>query len=173
MEDIIKVDIYDNQIGTIEKLTAHRTPVLHRAFSVFLYDGNKILLQKRADNKYHSGGLWANACCSHPRANLSFWDSVYSRLEFELGITKKIKLDELFSFTYLSKYNADLYEYEYDHVLLGKYSDEQLSFNQEEISELRWWGIDELEKQMVEQPNKFATWFLICAPKVLAEIKKL
>ena len=82
MEQIIKVDINDNQIGVIEKLQAHRSPILHRAFSVFLYDDDKkILLQKRADNKYHSGGLWANSCCSHPRANVDFLTSVYDKTE--------------------------------------------------------------------------------------------
>jgi len=173
MENIIKVDINDNPIGTIEKLTAHKTPVLHRAFSVFLYRGDKILLQKRALNKYHSGGLWANSCCSHPRANMSFLDSVYSRLNFELGIKDKINLQELFSFTYLSKYADDLYEYEYDHVLVGEYKQENLNFNKDEISELKWWNIFDLEKELVLNPQKFATWFLICAPKVIYKIKEL
>ena len=99
MEQIIKVDINDNQIGVIEKLKAYKTPILHRAFSVFLYDGDKILIQQRQFNKYHSGGLWANSCCSHPRANKTFMDSVYERLDFELGIKQKMPLKEIFNFS--------------------------------------------------------------------------
>ena len=173
MEEIIKVDINDNQIGTIEKLPAHKTPVLHRAFSVFLHDGDKILLQKRALNKYHSGGLWANSCCSHPRANMGFLESVYNRLEFELGIKDKIKLEELFSFTYLSKYADNLYEYEYDHVFLGKLKEQDINFNKEEMSEVKWWSISELQEKLVTNPNMFSTWFIICAPKVINKIKEL
>ena len=167
MEQIIKVDINDNQIGTIEKLKAHKTPVLHRAFSVFLFDGNKILLQKRADNKYHSGGLWANSCCSHPRANVDFLTSVYERLNFELGIKDKLQLTEIFTFTYLSKYADDLYEYEYDHVLIGKYKQQQINFNKDEISQTKWVSIDFLKTDLVSNPQNYSTWFLICAPKVI------
>lgn len=167
MENIIKVDINDNPIGQIEKLTAHKTPVLHRAFSVFLYCGDKILLQKRADNKYHSGGLWANSCCSHPRANTDFLTSVYNRLSFELGITQKIPLTKVFEFTYLSKYADNLFEYEYDHVFVGEYNNEQINFNLEEISQIKWVSLDFLKADLVSNPQNYATWFIICAPKVI------
>lgn len=168
MENIIKVDIDDNQIGEVEKLEAHLTPILHRAFSVFLYNGNKILLQRRAFGKYHSGGLWANTCCSHPRPNLTFMQSVANRLEFELGIKDACNLKEIFSFTYLSKYNDNLYEYEYDHVLVGEYDiNKTVNFNKEEICDLKWVDISDLKKDLVANPTKYATWFLICAPKVI------
>lgn len=167
MENIIKVDINDNPLGEIEKLEAHKTPVLHRAFSVFLVNGDKILLQKRAYGKYHSGGKWANACCSHPRPKMEFLESVYNRMELELGITKKIPLKEVFSFTYLSKYAEDLYEYEFDHVLLGEFSqNNKINFNPEEISEVKWIKISDLKQDMVANPNSYATWFITCAPKV-------
>lgn len=167
MENIIKVDINDNELGEIEKLEAHKTPILHRAFSVFLVDGDKMLIQKRAEGKYHSGGLWANSCCSHPRPNLSFWGSVYNRIELELGIKEKMPLKEVFGFTYLSKYAEDLYEYEYDHVLVGNYSkNSKINFNTEEISEVKWVKIADLKKDMVKNPTKYSTWFIICAPKV-------
>lgn len=167
MENIIKVDINDNELGEIEKLEAHKTPILHRAFSVFLVDGDKMLIQKRAEGKYHSGGLWANSCCSHPRPNLSFWGSVYNRIELELGIKEKMPLKEVFSFTYLSKYAEDLYEYEYDHVLVGSYSNSsKINFNTEEIAEVKWVDIADLKKDMVKNPTKYSTWFIICAPKV-------
>ena len=168
MENIIKVDINDNELGTIEKLTAHKTPVLHRAFSVFLYDGDKMLIQKRASGKYHSGGLWANACCSHPRPNKTFLESVYNRIELELGINLKLNLKEIFEFTYLSKYAENLYEYEYDHVLVGNYNKNlPISFNTKEISEVKWVDINWLKQDLVKNPQNYATWFIICAPKVI------
>ncbi len=167
MENIIKVDINDNELGEIEKLEAHKTPILHRAFSVFLVDGDKMLIQKRAEGKYHSGGLWANSCCSHPRPNLSFLDSVYNRIGLELGIEEKMPLKEVFSFTYLSKYAEDLYEYEYDHVLVGNYcKNKKINFNTEEISEVKWVRLIDLKKDMVKNPTAYSTWFIICAPKV-------
>lgn len=168
MEEIIKVDFNDNHIGKIEKLKAHTSPILHRAFSVFLFDGNKMLIQKRAEGKYHSGGLWANACCSHPRANKSFKDSVLERIKFELGIVENIDLNEVFSFTYLSKYAENLYEYEFDHVLIGKYnSEKKINYNTEEISEVKWIEIAELKEEMLRYPQNFATWFIICANKAI------
>ena len=168
MENIIKVDINDNELGTIEKLTAHKTPVLHRAFSVFLYDGDKMLIQKRASGKYHSGGLWANACCSHPRPNKTFLESVYNRIELELGINLKLNLKEIFEFTYLSKYAENLYEYEYDHVLVGNYNKNlPISFNTKEISEVKWVDINWLKQDLVKNPQNYATCFIICAPKVI------
>ena len=101
MEKIIKVDINDNYVGEIEKLDAHTQPILHRAFSVFLYNGDKILIQRRAKNKYHSGGLWANSCCSHPRANKTFLQSVKERLKEEFKVIFS-KYDALLSPLYPS-----------------------------------------------------------------------
>ena len=173
MEKIIKVDINDNELGEIEKLEAPRSPILHRAFSVFLVDGDKMLIQKRAEGKYHSGGLWANSCCSHPRPNMSFLDSVYNRIELELGVKEKMQLKEIFSFTYLSKYAEHLYEYEYDHVLVGDYSShKEIVFNAEEISEVKWVKIEDLKMDMLKNPTKYSTWFIICAPKVFEYLGK-
>ena len=171
MEDVILVDLQDRQIGTMDKLEAHLEPHLHRAFSVFLVDGCKMLIQKRAMDKYHSGGLWANACCSHPRANKDFWDSVKDRLQFELGIEDNLELKELFTFTYMSKYNENLYEYEYDHVLLGSIKEYNFKFNTDEIADMKWVDIDWLADDMVKNPTNYATWFLICAPKVIEYLK--
>ena len=174
MENIIKVDLNDNQIGEIEKLEAHKTPVLHRAFSVFLVDGDKMLIQKRAYNKYHSGGLWANSCCSHPRPNKTFLESVHDRLEFELGITERMELTEIFNFTYMTKYADDLYEYEYDHVLVGNYAQNNtINFNKDEIAELAWVKIDDLKKDMLTNPTKYSSWFLICASKVIEYLERV
>ena len=167
MEQIIKVDLNDNEIGFVEKLQAHRKPILHRAFSVFLYHNNKILIQKRAFDKYHSGGLWANSCCSHPRANKTFMQSVYERLDFELGIAENIPLQEIFSFVYYSKYNDDLFEYEYDHVLIGEFAEQEINYNKDEIFETKWVDVEFLKEDLVKNPQNYATWFLICAPRVI------
>ncbi len=174
MEKIIKVDLNDNKIGEIEKLDAHKTPVLHRAFSVFLYDGDKLLLQKRAKNKYHSGGLWANSCCSHPRADKTFLQSVFSRLDFELGIKTELDLKELFTFTYLTQFSSNLYEYELDHVLVAQYNSScKIDFNTSEIAEMKWVTIEDLKKDLENNPLSYASWFLICAPKVIEHLKTI
>lgn len=168
MEQIIKVDLNDRQLGVIEKLEAHKKPILHRAFSVFLYDGDKILLQQRAFNKYHSGGLWANSCCSHPRANLSFEKSVSNRVEFELGIKSNLTYKEIFNFTYLTKYADNLFEYEFDHVLVAQYSSNNaINFNKEEINAIKWVTIADLKQDLVNNPTEYSSWFVICAPKVI------
>lgn len=168
---LVKVDIFDNQLGEVSKADAHKSPILHRAFSVFLYNDNKeILIQKRADNKYHSGGLWANACCSHPQKDENIILSAKNRLIEELGISTDLK--ELFTFTYMHKFNDELFEYELDHVLLGKYNGE-IKLNTEEASEYKWISIDELNKALVSSPQDFASWFIICAPKVTLYIKNI
>lgn len=169
MEKIILVDINDNAIGDIEKLEAHKTPKLHRAFSVFIYNNGKLLLQKRNVNKYHSGGLWANSLCSHPRYGKTFDTSVKERAKFELGIND-LKFKELFTFTYLTKFNNNLFEYELDHVLLSDYCG-NIDFNKDEIEEVKWMDLDELSKDLTFNPEKYASWFIICAPRVIAYLK--
>ena len=166
MENIILVDTQDNELGAIEKLQAHKKPLLHRAFSVFLYNDKKqILIQQRALNKYHSGGLWANSCCSHPRYGISFSESVINRVKFELGIDI-VKFKEIFSFTYLTKFEDGLFEYEFDHVLVSKYNGD-INFNQDEIKDAKWIDLSDLKKDLLLNPTHYASWFLICAPKVI------
>ena len=168
-DELIMVDIFDNPIGKISKQKAHENPILHRAFSVFLYDKNKMLIQQRALEKYHSGGLWANTCCSHPRSNDLLTDAK-NRLFEEVGI-KTNNLKELFSFSYLSKYADNLFEYEFDHVIVGKYSGDY-KINKNEVADLKWIDIDELAKDMATNPQKYATWFLIACPKVIEFIRQ-
>ena len=167
--NLVKVDIFDNQLGVISKEDAHKSPVLHRAFSVFLYNDNKeILIQKRAESKYHSGGLWANACCSHPQKDENIVLSAKNRLAEELGISTDLR--ELFTFTYMHKFADDLYEYELDHVLIGKYNDD-IKLNLKEASDYKWISIDELNKELVSSPQNYASWFIICAPQVASFLK--
>lgn len=167
-DELILVDLSDNETGSLDKVSAHKFGKLHRAFSVFIYNDGKLLIQRRNRNKYHSGGLWANACCSHPRVGESLGDATVRRLKEELGISCEIK--ELFSFVYYSKYAPDLAEYEYDHVFLGTYSGE-ISCDPDEIEEVRWITLDDLEREMLEQPDNFASWFMIAAPEVIAVLR--
>lgn len=169
-DKLILVDLFDNEIGSGEKLETHVKNQLHRAFSVFIVHEGKMLIQRRALEKYHSGGLWANACCSHPRVGEELVDAVQKRLEEELGITQgNCQLEELFSFNYFSQYDG-LSEYEVDHVFLTDYHGE-IQVDPDEIMELRWIDLDELQKEMEVEPQKFSTWFLIAAPRVLAYVK--
>lgn len=163
-EELIHVDLEDNEIGYGEKLETHRAPILHRAFSVFLYDGERMLLQVRHPLKYHSGGLYANACCSHPRRGETLTRAVARRLEQELGI--QAETEDLFSFVYCTAFQNGLYEYEYDHVFLGEYGGE-IRLDREEIERIEWIEFARLKRELVEKPERFASWFLIAAPRVL------
>ncbi len=115
---LILVNYRDEQIGQGYKLEVHKKGLLHRAFSVFLYDGNKLLIQKRASNKYHSAGLWANTCCSHPRVGEKLEMAVQRRLLEEVGVSCDVK--HLNSFVYREVFD-ELSEYELDHIFVGEY----------------------------------------------------
>ncbi|MEG2038629.1 MAG: isopentenyl-diphosphate Delta-isomerase [Oscillospiraceae bacterium] len=165
---VILVDLFDNAIGESEKTIAHQTPQLHRAFSVFIYHGSKMLIQRRATDKYHCGGLWANTCCSHPRPNENTADAAKRRLFEETGISHS-DLRELFSFSYFYAFDNGLYEYEYDHVLVGEYNGNS-NHDTKEIEQLLWLDVKQLMTDMQCNPQKYAPWFLICAPKVVKYI---
>ena len=165
---IVAVDIYDKKIGMVTKEDAHKNAILHRAFSVFLYHDGKLLIQQRAFDKYHSGGLWANTCCSHPRTD-NIIEEAKGRLVEEVGI-RCGELKELFVFNYFSKYKEDLFEYEIDHVLIGEY-DGDFVLNKDEVNDMKWVSFEKLEREMTTNPQKFATWFLIAAPRVLKCLK--
>lgn len=169
-DKLIWVDLFDNEIGSGDKLETHVKNQLHRAFSVFIVHEWKMLIQRRALGKYHSGGLWANACCSHPRFGESLEDAVQKRMEEELGIPKEsCQPEELFAFNYFSQYDS-LSEYEIDHVFLTDYHGE-VNVDPDEIMELRWVGLDNLQREMEVEPQKFSTWFLIAAPRVIEYVK--
>lgn len=170
MEDqLILVDIFDRQTGTGKKLAVHQKGRLHRAFSVFVYRGNEMLLQKRSSEKYHSGGLWTNACCSHPRPGEELAGAIKRRLREELGIALPVK--ELYSFVYRAQFENGLTEYEYDHVFLGEYEGDVL-LNEEEASEIRWVDMDRLAEDLWEHPEQYTAWFLIAAPQVLRALRR-
>ena len=167
--ELVRVDIFDNELGPIAKMEAHTEPILHRAFSVYLINKNKeMLIQKRASHKYHSPDLWANSCCSHPRMGEDVVESAEKRMIEELGFTTKVK--ELFKFNYLCEFRKDLYEYEVDHVLLGEYNG-SVVLNPEEASDYKWISLDELSRDILENPTKYSHWFIISAPNVIEYIK--
>ncbi|MBR2835781.1 MAG: isopentenyl-diphosphate Delta-isomerase [Coriobacteriales bacterium] len=159
---LILVDGLDRKIGTATKLEAHLQGLLHRAFSVVLMrespDGPELLLAKRALGKYHSGGLWTNSCCSHPRDGEETIDAAYRRVEEELGI-KAIDLHEIAAFAYRAEFDNGLCEYEYDHVLLGQCTcTDDIPFDPSEVSEVRWVSFDTLAQELAQKPKHFTAW---------------
>ena len=160
---VILVDENNNQIGLEEKILAHKKNLLHRAFSIFIFnDSFEILLQKRAPNKYHSGNLWTNTCCSHPLENLSLVESAKKRLVEEMGI--KANLNEVFSIIYQAEFDNGLSEYEYDHVLFG-ISNNQPILNPDEAIDYKWIKISDLKAQIEKNPGNFTVWLQIMINK--------
>ena len=164
MSKIIAVDLYDNPIGEYTKEEGHIRPILHRAFSVFLYHDDQMLIQQRAMGKYHSAGLWTNSCCSHPQPGENLYFAVERRLREELYL--KCSCKEVFSFVYYHKFSENLFEYEYDRVFVGKY-DGEVKFNTDEIAQVKWVQINELAADIIAFPEKYSIWFLTSAPKVI------
>jgi isopentenyl-diphosphate delta-isomerase len=165
MEEVILVDTDDNEIGIMEKIEAHEKALLHRAFSVFIFNSKgEMLLQQRAKSKYHSGGLWTNACCSHPRKNETTLAAAERRLNEEMGIT--VQLKHIFSFTYKTNFDNGLTEHEFDHVFVGYY-DGRPNINTNEVENYAYNTINLLEENIKINSSLYTTWFLIAFPKVV------
>ncbi|MBX7065945.1 MAG: isopentenyl-diphosphate Delta-isomerase [Parachlamydiales bacterium] len=157
MEEVILVDREDNQIGTGEKMAVHLEGKLHRAFSVFIFNREgKMLLQQRAFSKYHSGGLWTNTCCSHPRPGEKVETAAHRRLMEEMGIA--CSLEKVFDFIYEAKLDHGLTEHEFDHVFFG-YFDGDPILNPEEASAFRWIDREALAAEIESHPEQFTVWF--------------
>lgn len=166
MEQVILVDKDDCEIGVMEKMEAHKQSVLHRAFSVFLFNPQgKMLLQQRALTKYHSAGLWTNTCCSHPRPGETLENAVSRRLIEEMGITTKVF--KAFDFIYQAELPDNLNEYEFDHVFIGNY-DADVRPNHLEVANFVYQSIEEVEANLESHPEKYTVWFKIAFPKVVA-----
>ena len=164
MEKVILVDKNDRQVGLMEKQEAHIKGLLHRAFSIFIFNTkNELLLQKRANKKYHSGGLWTNTCCSHPRGNESTIDAAYRRLNEEMGMFCDLELK--FNFIYKAKLDNNLYEHELDHVFFG-FSDTIPKINKEEVCAFDYKTLEFLKKDIFISPNNYTEWFKICLNEV-------
>lgn len=167
MEDqVILVDAHDHRIGAAEKMAAHRNGSLHRAFSIFVFNpSGRLLLQRRAASKYHSGGLWSNTCCSHPRPRERTAAAARRRLREEMGI--ECALTEMFSFVYRADLGNGLIEHEYDHVFFGVHGGEPL-LNAEEADDARWVDMHELAADVRTRPDAYTFWLAVCLDKVQA-----
>ncbi|MDV3307703.1 MAG: isopentenyl-diphosphate Delta-isomerase [Cyclobacteriaceae bacterium] len=171
MEHVILVDVHDREIGTMEKIEAHRKGALHRAFSIMVFNSSgEVLLQKRAQDKYHSGGLWTNACCSHPNPGDEIGDAISRKLMSEMGIT----LVPTFAFKFL--YRADvgngLIEHEYDHVYSGT-CDTTPSINPSEVEAWKFMAPAALMEHVEAFPNLYTPWFriILSHPELVGIVK--
>ena len=161
--EIILVDKNDQEIGTGEKMKVHQDGKLHRAFSIFVFNSkNEMLLQKRAEAKYHCGGLWTNTCCSHPRKGELLEEEIHKRLQEEMGFDCELK--EIGDFIYKAKFDNGLTEHEYDHVFIGKF-DGKPNINPEEADDYQWISLKELKKEIKKNPADFTVWFKIALEK--------
>lgn len=159
MENVILVDKDDNPIGTMEKMEAHRKGVLHRAFSILLFNPQgELLLQKRARSKYHSGGLWTNTCCSHPRPNEPLEQAAQRKLKQEMGI--ETPLTFAWKFTYKTELDHGLTEHELDHVMIGKFNGTP-QINPEEVEDWRFADMESISKDISLHPEQYTSWFRI------------
>lgn len=171
MDYVVLVDESDAQQGVMEKMEAHEKGLLHRAFSIFLFNSaGEMLLHRRAMGKYHCPGLWTNACCSHPRPNESDSAAAQRRLHEELGIATV--LHEQFAFTYHAQFDNGLTEHEFDHVFVGTF-DGEVPFNPNEVMEIKWVAWQDLEQWIAAEPSAFTPWFKIAVPLVKEKIKAI
>jgi isopentenyl-diphosphate delta-isomerase len=170
MDDrVVLVDEHDVEIGTAPKLEAHRSGTLHRAFSVFVFDGaGQILLQKRAAHKYHSGGLWTNACCSHPRPGEDVLDAAHRRLREEMGFD--CPLQPLFSFVYHAPFPNGLTEHELDHVFVGRFEGQPRP-DPEEADDWRWADSAQVLESIAREPESYSAWFRLALHRVLELVR--
>lgn len=165
-DDVILVDRNDDELGRAGKLAVHRRGELHRALSIFLFDaGGRLLLQKRATTKYHSGGLWSNTCCSHPRPGEDIAHAARRRLREEMGIDCELK--KMFSFIYRAAVGNGLTENEYDHVFFGNYDGVPL-VNAEEADDWRWMEMADLSADIRSRPQAYTYWLAASVHQVIS-----
>jgi len=170
-EYVILVDKNDLPTGTMEKLEAHQKGLLHRAFSIFIFnDNNELLLQQRANNKYHSGGLWTNTCCSHPRIGESNLEAAKRRLKEEMGL--ECELHYVFNFLYQADFDSGLTEHELDHVFFGK-SNEVPKINKEEVESYKYIDLESLKIDIDNHPERYTPWLKICLNKVIQHTENI
>ncbi len=163
-EEVILVNEKDEPMGTMEKMEAHRKGLLHRAFSVFIFnDKDEMLLQQRAIDKYHSAGLWTNACCSHPKPGESAAQAATRRLKEELGFTTPVV--RAFEFVYKAGFENGLTENEFDHVFTGIYNG-SIQPNPAEVMAFAWLSPEIIRKELEKSPEKYTAWFLIAFPEL-------
>lgn len=162
--EVILVNEQDEPIGTMEKIEAHEKALLHRAFSVFVFnEKGDLLLQKRAAGKYHSPGLWTNTCCSHPRPGFELASEARQRLQEEMGFTTEI--EKAFDFIYKAPFDNGLTEHEFDHVFIGRYQGD-VAPNPAEVSDYCYKPVADILQSMQDQPHLYTAWFLIALPRL-------
>jgi isopentenyl-diphosphate Delta-isomerase len=167
-EYVVLVDEHNNEIGTMEKQEAHTKALLHRAFSVFIFNTkNELLLQQRAFSKYHSGGLWTNTCCSHPRPGENTSDAAHRRLQEEMGFD--CELSEKFSFLYQTPFDNGLSEHELDFVFTGVFNGTP-HLNPTEVAAYRWITLSTLEQEVDKHPEHFTIWFKLILKEYLEHL---
>lgn len=167
-EKVILVNENNEQIGLMEKMEAHEKALLHRAFSVFVFnDKNELMLQQRALTKYHSPGLWTNTCCSHQRDGETNLQAGARRLQEEMGFVTPLK--ESISFIYKAPFDNGLTEYEYDHVMLGKYNDDPI-INTNEVADWKWMPLEDVKADISLHPDIYTEWFKVIFDKFYAHI---
>lgn len=171
MEEVILVNEKDEPIGLMEKILAHQEGRLHRAFSVLIFnEKNELLIHQRAKDKYHCGGLWTNACCSHPREHETTLDAALRRIDEEMGFSCSLfHVDE---FIYKAEFDNGLTEYEYDHIFIGYYNDNPVP-NPLEVHDWKYVNITMLEKDMALHPHNYTPWFKDIIQNRLENILKI
>lgn len=158
-DKVVLVDDNDKVLGEMEKMAAHYEALLHRAFSIIIFDDQgRMLLQQRALSKYHSPGLWTNACCSHPQLHEAYRLGAEERLMAELGFT--VALKEVYHFVYKAEFDNGLTEHEFDRVFVGHYNG-SIPFNKEEVEAIKWIHVDALYEDMSAHPDKYTAWFKV------------
>ncbi len=164
MQEVILVNRKDEELGREEKMKAHREGLLHRAFSIFIFNPQgQMLLQQRNKGKYHSGGLWTNACCSHPNPGEDLESAASRRLQEEMGF--HTPLVKVFDFIYEAGMENGLTEHEYDHVFVGEYAG-TVAFNRDEVMDFCYKTMDDLKQSLAFRPQAYTAWFRLAFPKV-------
>lgn len=170
-QELILVNEKDEMTGTAGKMEVHQKGLLHRAFSIFVFNSKgKMLLQQRATNKYHSGGLWTNACCSHPLPGEEIGDAANRRLKEEMGF--EIPITKSFDFVYKASFANGLIEYEFDHVFVGEY-DGPVPFNKEEVMDICYMSLEAIRDSLTDHPQNYTAWFHLAFPEIEQRWKQL
>ena len=163
-QEVVLVNEKNEMTGTAEKMEAHLKGLLHRAFSIFIFNANgDMLLQQRALQKYHSAGLWSNACCSHPAPGDDLQQAALKRLREEMGF--ETPLFPVFDFIYKADFENGLTEYEFDHVLAGEY-DGPVYFNPDEVMDFSFRSLTEIRQGIETRPDQYTAWFPLAFPKI-------
>jgi isopentenyl-diphosphate delta-isomerase len=161
---VILVDEYDQPCGPMDKIEAHRKGLLHRAFSIFIFNRHgEMLLQQRAKEKYHSGGLWTNACCSHPQPGEPTSEAAIRRLREELGFITP--LEKIFDFVYKTPVCNGLTEHEFDHVFAGEHNGD-INFDPTEVNQICYRPVEIIKQDLAQHPDKYTSWFRLAFPQV-------